>query len=87
MSIQSSEREDRVRSPTFFVENVVIVARKATEKLLAEKRRTIFRYQGGGPRITDGKQEERTISEGLMGRSGTRKSKKEEWQNGRWLIY
>ena len=42
--------------------------------------------QGGETKTMDGKPEEGTSPERRMGKSGTAKSKKENWQNGRRLV-
>ena len=68
------------------MENVIIVARKVTEKPIAGKEKATMGDQGGETKTTDGKQEEVTSPERRMGKSGTAKSKKEKWQNGRQLV-
>jgi len=75
-----------VRSPSLLMENVIIVARKATEKLTAGKGRTTMGEQEGRIRTSDDKPEEGTTLERRMDKSGTAQSKKKEWQNGRRLI-
>ena len=84
--VRCSKAEVRVRSPSLLMENVVTVARKATKKLIAGKGRTTMGEQEEETRTTDGKPEEGTSPEGRMDKSGTAKSKKEAWQNGRGLI-
>ena len=68
------------------MENVIIVARKTTEKPIAGKGKTTMGDQGGETKTTDGKPGEGTSPKRWMGISGTAKSKKKKWQNGRRLV-
>ena len=84
--VSFSKTEDRVRSPSLLMENVLIVARKATEKLTAGKGRMMLGEQEGAIRTSDDKPEKGSSLERRMDKSGTAQSKKKEWQNGRRLI-
>ena len=84
--VRRSNPEGRGRNPSLLMETGIIVARRATERLIAGKERTAMGEQGRETRTTDGKPEEGTSPERQMDKSGTAKSKKEEWQNERRLI-